>query len=277
MMKDSPMSHGWDQSNIAPESGKADAEAMLPWSGISDDIANEPTPPVASIVPESVSDASADADPRPLLALAGEPATTASDESRAAAARSVSEVPQPFAPTGASASACDDARPQLVSTGGGWTIPLLCAGIALIAVCVIIPICDNNRRIAYERERLNQELANVTRQVDINHDFLKEVSRDPTLAQRLAQRQMRFVRQGTSILPLDGEQGLSDVSPFLLVHVPPLPPLEPYKPLGGRFTQFCLQPKGQLYLLGTGLLLVAVGLVLGGTAPGTPPLETEQV
>ncbi len=271
------MSQGWDQSNIASEPPGGEADPALPWSGISDDIADEPTPPVASIIPEPLRDGPMDADPRPLLALAAEPVTATSHESYPAARPDISAPREHSASTDAFPDVCDDASPRLVSTGGGWTIPLLCAGIALIAACVIIPICDNNRRIAYERERLTQELANVTRQVDINHAFLREVSHDPTLAQRLAQRQMRFVRQGTSILPLDGEQGLSDVSPFLLVHVPPLPPLEPYKPLGGRFAQFCLQPKGQLYLLGTGLLLVAVGLVLGGTAPGTPPLETEQV
>src|SRR5215212_8216660 len=34
--------------------------------------------------------------------------------------------------------------------GGGWTLALLCAGIALIACTVLIPQADANRRLVYE-------------------------------------------------------------------------------------------------------------------------------
>src|SRR5690242_14281732 len=42
--------------------------------------------------------------------------------------------------------------------GGGWTIPILCAGIALIACCVLIPQADANRRLIYERQMLKMDL-----------------------------------------------------------------------------------------------------------------------
>jgi hypothetical protein len=329
------MSQGWDQPND-------DAETALPWSGVSDDIADQPTPAVESLLPEPLAgldagpesldlavDAGkaattpADADPRPLLALADEPTPVRCDPTDLEPARSSgdaealavhSEAPRSapaetwdpeklasafaLSPAGHSPSATavspsvTDHWPQAMgdcllppapspvpaapaSTGGGWTIPLLCAGIALIAACVIIPLCDNNRHLAYERQRLKQELDYVMRQVDVNHDFLHEVSRDPTLAQRLAQRQMKVVREGTAVLQLQGEQGGNNVSPFLLVHVAPPPRLAPYRPLGGQLAQLCLNSKSQLYLLGTGLLLTAAGLVLGGTAPGAAPLDAE--
>src|SRR4051812_27466761 len=34
--------------------------------------------------------------------------------------------------------------------GGGWTLALLCGGIALIACTVLIPAADANRRLVYE-------------------------------------------------------------------------------------------------------------------------------
>src|SRR5205814_4490869 len=108
-------------------------------------------------------------------------------------------------------SEADDAPPiapapieQSPSGGGGWTIPFLCAGIALIACCVLIPATDENRRLAYERERLKADLDQLQKQVEVNHDFLKRVGEDSSLAERLAQRQMKMVREGTSMLELKG-------------------------------------------------------------------------
>src|SRR3954447_7987544 len=74
--------------------------------------------------------------------------------------------------------------------GGLWTIPLLCMGLAIIAACVIVPATDENRRLAYERERLKADLEQISRQIDVNDEFLKRIGDDPTLAERLAQRQM---------------------------------------------------------------------------------------
>src|SRR6185312_4116438 len=42
------------------------------------------------------------------------------------------------------------------STGGGWTVPILCAGVALIACCALIPQADSNRRLTYERQELQR-------------------------------------------------------------------------------------------------------------------------
>jgi hypothetical protein len=149
---------------------------------------------------------------------------------------------------------------------GGWTIPILCAGIALIACCFLIPQADSNRRLIYEREKLRLDLKQIDDQIARNDDFLHKLGQDSTLAQRLAQRQMKIVPQGTAILDLHGDTAIQSTSPFLLVSLPSPPQLIAYKPVGGRFADLCRNPHSQLYLAGLGMLLVAAGLVLGSPA-----------
>lgn len=164
--------------------------------------------------------------------------------------------------------------------GGGWTVTLLCFGIGLIACCVLIPQADANRRLAYEREKLKLDLESIRKQVSTNDEFLKRVADDPNLAERLAQRQMKIIRQGTRVLELKKQrpantsggggaigstagQAADEMSPFQLVHVAPPPPLPPYKPVGGVIAGLCYNPHARLYLTGIGLFLMAAGLVLG--------------
>jgi hypothetical protein len=163
------------------------------------------------------------------------------------------------------AEADDEEDLAAVPSGGGWTIPLLCAGIAMIACCVLIPQADENRRLTYERAKLKQDLQYVQRQVAVNDEFLHKVADDPTLAERLAQRQMKVIRQGTAILRLRGDGQWQEMSPFLLVNVAPPPPMPAYRPIGGKLAALCRDPKQRLYVMGGALLLMACGLILGGT------------
>lgn len=167
----------------------------------------------------------------------------------------------------------DDLGPP--PTGGGWTITMLCLGIGIIACCVIIPQADANRRLAYEREKLKIDLDSIRKQLSTNDEFLRRVADDPNLAERLAQRQMRIIREGSRVLELKkpvtpGSRGAAmgslmadDVSPFHLVHVAPPPPMPPYQSKGGRLASLCYDPRKRLYLMGAGLLLMAAGLVMG--------------
>jgi len=149
---------------------------------------------------------------------------------------------------------------------GGWTLPFLCAGIALIACCLLIPQADQNRQLYYQVETLKADLEQIQKQGKTNEAFLKRVQEDPTLAERLIHRQMRYVRDGAQELPLRGTDPFGDMSPFSLVAVPPPTPMPDYQPVGGKLALLCRQPRSQLYLMGLGLLLVACGLVLGYTA-----------
>ena len=148
--------------------------------------------------------------------------------------------------------------------GGTLTIPLLCIGVAIIACVALLPLADENHQLAWEREKLRADLAQLTEQTRVQDEFLTRVADDPTLAERLAQRQMRYIREGSTVLPLRGS-AKEEMSPFHLVSVPPPPPLPPYQPVGGILATIVRQPRAQLYLYGAALLLIATGLVLGYT------------
>jgi hypothetical protein len=157
-----------------------------------------------------------------------------------------------------------------------WTIPLLCAGIGIIAMCLIVPAADDNRQLLYQREKLRADLAQIEKQVDVNNEFLKKLGDDPSLMERLAQRQMKMVRQGTSVLEIRGEASNDGVSPYTLLNLPPPMPLPAYRAVGGRFSDLCRQPHSRLMLLGLGLLLMAGGLMLDAAPSPSTLLNRSQ-
>lgn len=155
----------------------------------------------------------------------------------------------------------DAAAAVVAGRSDRWSIPVLCAGICLVACCVLIPAADTNRRAAYERQRLQTDLDSLRKQVEVNDRFLSKVADDPTLAERLAQRQLRIVREGSKVLELE-DLGGDEMSPYHLVTVAPPPPVEPYRPKGGLLARLCYNPKSRLYVMGVGLLMIAAGLVM---------------
>ena len=148
----------------------------------------------------------------------------------------------------------------------GWTIPMLCIGLALLACAAILPQVEENRKAIWERENLTRDLAQLDKQAEVNNQFLEKLGQDPALAERLAQRQMKMIRTGTQVLEVTGERDKSQMSPFQLVSVPPPEPLVPYKPAGGLAAVF-LQKRTSTYIMGLAFLMIAAGLVLGVSGP----------
>jgi hypothetical protein len=164
------------------------------------------------------------------------------------------------------------ASPATDERSGAWTLPMLCAGIAILACCLLIPAADDNRKLAWEREKLKHDLDQINKQVDTNAQFLKAVGEDPALLELLAQRQMKLVREGTSVLNLKDNTGRADMSPYLLLTIPPPPPMPEYKPIGGVFSELCRHPRSRLFLMGAALLSIACALILGESSRKTDPL-----
>jgi hypothetical protein len=181
------------------------------------------------------------------------------------------------------AAAAPGSAPRADRWSGAWSVSLLVAGLTAIAACVLVPAADANRRLVYEREKLQRDLLQIQAQVELNREFLAKIETDPQLEQRLALRQMRVVRQGERVLEIKTDDGSGEgtpavegdlggdaasMSPFSIVHVPAPEPLPEYEPWGGGVMRAFLEPRTQLDLLGAALFLVGAGLVLGEPGRG---------
>lgn len=163
------------------------------------------------------------------------------------------------------------------SRWGAWTLAMLCAGLGIVSACILVPEADASRRLVYDRDKLQLDLNQIRKQVQVNNDFLGKLESDPQLTQRLAEREMRSVPAGQAVVEGKSDAGYSTVeasaqrmSPFTIVNVPPPPALAPYQPVGGAIAEICRNTKSQTLLLGAGMLLVATGLVLGDSERAPP-------
>jgi hypothetical protein len=156
------------------------------------------------------------------------------------------------------------AQPASARTGAWWTIPLMCAGIAIVACAVLVPAADDNRRAVHELARIERDVAYFERQSEVNKQFLEHVSTDPTLAERLALRQLRLTRAASAVVPLSRQADPFGMSPYALVTIDPPPAIADYRPVGGFLSKYFLNARTQVYLAGLGLLLTAAGVILGG-------------
>lgn len=162
---------------------------------------------------------------------------------------------------------------------GGWTLGALTLGLAVVAVCLLVPQIEENRGLRAELTELQAQQARLDEQVRVNDVFLEKVVSDPTLITRLAQRQLRLTPEGTDTLDLPGlgggAGGYDARSPFQLVSVPPpdiRPPLP--APLGGALMDWARDGRTRLYVLAGAFFLVALGLILDG--PIKPTHTTAQ-
>jgi hypothetical protein len=153
----------------------------------------------------------------------------------------------------------------------GWTLILIAVGIGAIACCLLIPQADENRKLRWEVEKLKGDMDHFEKQVAVNDEFLRRVNQDPAVMERLAQRQMRLVKKGTSVLDIGEATQSGSQSAFGLLGVAAAPPMPEIRYPGGKFENLCRDPKSRLYLLGGGFMLVAMGLVLG--TEGKPRTE----
>ncbi|MGN6625005.1 MAG: hypothetical protein ACTHLN_00170 [Tepidisphaeraceae bacterium] len=166
------------------------------------------------------------------------------------------------------------AEPPRGPTGAWWTLPLMFAGIAIVACAVLVPATDENRRAMYELAKIDRDVAYFQKQSDVNKDFLRRVSNDPTLAERLALRQLHMTLADTHLVKIPTKAEPFNRSPFALVSVEPPPALEPYRPVAGVLGEWFLDVRRQIYLAGIGLLMAAAGVIFGGGEPARDESST---
>ena len=162
--------------------------------------------------------------------------------------------------------------PRAAAETGGWTIAILCMGLGIIAACLVIPQADANRRLVYEREKLRLDLTQVQKQIAVNKEIpVGNGKRSATHGApraagnaRCSRAKRSWIRSRTRVAQ-SASADAERMSPFNIINVPPPASLAPYQPVGGYFAQLCRSPQSHVYLLGAGMILVAGGLVLGGT------------
>lgn len=159
----------------------------------------------------------------------------------------------------------DHAGMRRRSSGAWFTIPAMCAGICLIACALIVGQVEENRQLAWQRAKLQTDLDHLQKQIATNADFVSRLSTDANLVERLAQRQMKMVREGAAVLELEGQETPAHSSPYRLVTIPPPPAVAPYEPAPGVMTHLFTHPQIRLYAYGIGAFLVAAGLILGAS------------
>jgi len=258
-------------------------EPSTPWELIGDDDAVQPilSAPQSPIDPPAITGATGSqldlkfeiSDPPPASQMATIPqpeaiAPPAPSRMKLAAAHFLDAAKarlavQPAAAPEYELAVDEELTSTSVSAGGGWTIPILCLGVGLIACCVIIPQAEANRFLMHEHQSLAVNLQSIEKQATVNDRFLKSIAGDPALAERLASRQMKTIRKGEKVLEIAQMPDDGDMSPFALVDVSRPPEVPDYQPIRSTIADLCNNARTRLYLMGMSFLFVAIGLVLG--------------
>lgn len=146
-------------------------------------------------------------------------------------------------------------------------MPLLSLGLAMIASALIVGQVEENRELAWQKNKLQMDLDYLEKQASVNEEFLTKLKQgeDAGLVERLAQRQKNLVRKGSAILDLKGPAGEDNTSAFKLTRLPPPPEIRPYEPARGFFTRFLGSAHQRVMAYGIGGFLVALGLISGGS------------
>ncbi len=148
-------------------------------------------------------------------------------------------------------------------TGTWWTLPAIAAGMCIIATVLVVAQVEENRQISWQKNKLQMDLDYFKQQAKVNQEFLSRIETDVNLAERLAQRQMKLVREGSAVLELKGTPAQTDNSPFHFTRIAPPPEVKPYEPAPGVLSHLLAAPRTRGLALGAGALLVAIGLIMG--------------
>lgn len=139
---------------------------------------------------------------------------------------------------------------------------VLFAGLVVIGLAILLPAREQNRKLDHELAQMQVEIEFVNRQIDINRQFLDDVTHDPELIERLLMRQTHRTLNGKSTLDLKTAPINFGSSPFGVTRLNAPPPPVPYQSDLPGWLEWTTTSSSRVIGISLGLFGVASALIL---------------
>jgi hypothetical protein len=144
-----------------------------------------------------------------------------------------------------------------------WTMLMIAVGLSTLAACVLLPLREENRRLAHAFAGIEAEAEFVRKQVDANEQFLSRVHEDPALVDRLVMRATRRPVAGQQFLDPQ-PVGSFNASPYAITQITPPPPQTPYvSDLHPALASLVTNVRSRVILIAAGLFLIGGAVIIG--------------
>jgi|GEM_PF-6549045 len=135
-------------------------------------------------------------------------------------------------------------------------------GLVVIGLAVLLPAREQNRKLVHSIAQMQAEVDFVDRQIDINRQFLDDVTHDPELVERLLMRQTNRMQDGKAALDLHAAPTDFSASPFGIMRLNAPPPPVPYRSDVPSWLEWTTTSSSRFIGISLGLFGVASALIL---------------
>lgn len=139
---------------------------------------------------------------------------------------------------------------------------VLFSGLVVIGLAILLPAREQNRKLEHEFVQMQTEIDFVNRQIEINRQFLDDVTHDPELIERLLMRQTHRTLDGKSTLDLQTAPINFGSSPFGVTRLNAPPPPAPYESDLPSWLEWTTTSSSRVIGISLGLFGIASALIL---------------
>lgn len=139
---------------------------------------------------------------------------------------------------------------------------VLFSGLVVIGLAVLLPAREQNRKLEHEYAQMQTEVDFVNRQIEINRQFLDDVTHDPELVERLLMRQTNRTPEGKATLDLQATPANFSASPFGIMRLNSPPEPLPYQSDLPVWLEWTTTSSSRVIGISLGLFGIASALIL---------------